>query len=225
MTQQQQPKNIQAEVYASFSLCFRFLSKAYLEPPKSEWLSSVKKEDMFSEWPLPGRKEMAEGLRRMQAFFSDWQPEDLDMVKEDFTRLFIGLESTLAPPYESVTIGRDHLLFDQNTLDIREEYIRFGLEISRRGVEPDDHIGCILEFVSLLCQKTVDAFNTDHLSDAETFQRAASAFIRKHLLNWILPFTEKVIASARTEYFRGVAYLTRGTAAMFEELVRDGQSG
>lgn len=222
MTQQQQSDGIKAEVYAAFRLCFRFLSRAYLEPPTEEWLSRVKEEDMFSEWPLPGRDHMAEGLRRMSAYFSDWRPDDLDRVKEDFTRLFIGLESTLASPYQSVYIGRDHILFDQSTLVIRDVYTRFGLEISNRGTEPDDHIGYELEFVSLLCQKTVDAINSEDRLSAAEFQQAARAFIREHLLNWIQPFTEKVIAAAQTDYFKGVAYLTRGTAAMFDELIQAG---
>ncbi|MBU4255137.1 MAG: molecular chaperone TorD family protein [Acidobacteria bacterium] len=220
MTQRQQPEGIQAEVYAAFGLCFRFLSQAYLEPPDEKWLTRVKEDDMFSEWPLPGREQMAEGLRRMQAYFSDWSPADLDQLKEDFTRLFIGLESTLAPPYESVYIGRDQILFDQSTLVIRDVYARFGLEISNRGAEPEDHIGYELEFVSLLCQKTVDALNSEDRPGADTFQQAALEFTRNHLLNWIQPFTEKVIAAARTDYFRGVAHLTCGTAAMFDELIK-----
>ncbi|MCJ7681107.1 MAG: molecular chaperone TorD family protein [Candidatus Aminicenantes bacterium] len=222
MTQQQQSDGIKAEVYAAFRLCFRFLSRAYLEPPVEEWLSRVKEEDMFSEWPLPGRDQMAEGLRRMSAYFSDWRTDDLDRVNEDFTRLFIGLESTLASPYESVYIGRDHILFDQSTLVIRDVYTRFGLEISNRGTEPDDHIGYELEFVSLLCQKIVEAINSEDRLSAAEFQQAARAFIREHLLTWIQPFTEKVIASAQTDYFKGVAYLTRGTAAMFDELIQAG---
>jgi TorA maturation chaperone TorD len=83
------------EVYRSFKICLEFLSKVFLEIPRVEFIEQLVKKDLFSEWPLPGREAMSEGLRLMQAFCAYWQPSQHKEVRLDFTQLFTGCEKLL----------------------------------------------------------------------------------------------------------------------------------
>src|SRR5512137_1805280 len=55
--------------------------------------------------------------------------EGLDNIKamrDDFLELFEGTGNPLAPPYESVYISNDHLIFDKQTSEVREFYGSYG---------------------------------------------------------------------------------------------------
>ena len=58
-----------------------------------------------------------------------------------------------APLWESVYLGKEHLLFEEVTLAVRECYHHYGLSFIREGNEPDDHIVIELEFLTLPYQK------------------------------------------------------------------------
>jgi len=143
-------------------------------------------------------------------FCVQWDPQQIVSLKLDYTRLFIGLEKTLAPPYESVYLGKDHILFEKQTLEVRQFYQRFNLEIGRLHKEPDDHIGYELSFVSALCRVCSDALKQSDPSCLQEARNTLEQFLSCHLLKWVELFLSKVIENAETQYFRGIVYLTRG---------------
>ncbi len=105
----------------------------------------------------------------------------LTMRQEEYTKLFINhIPHTLAPPYEAYYIENN-----QNVLSsLHQWYARLGYV---NGRERADHIVAELQFVALLSQ---DGQN-----------KMAYEFIEDHLYQWIIPFTEKIICTARTNYF------------------------
>jgi TorA maturation chaperone TorD len=139
----------------------------------------------------------------------------MEKLNLDFTRLFIGLERTLAPPYESVYLGKEHTLFELCTLKVREFYRRFDIHFSPGHNIPDDHLGFELSFCASLCQKHSEALDPrTKKSNLDTDYRGGlEQFLSHHLLLWINPFTSDVVTNADTPYYRGIAYLTQGTVA------------
>ena len=109
---------------------------------------------------------------------------------------FIGLEKILAPPYASVYLSEDHLLYGSSVLDVRQFYKKFGLSVNPMNRVPDDHVGFELYCLSFLLENAAQA--------------ALREFLSNHLITWLPSFLRLVEEKAETAYYRGVALLTLG---------------
>ena len=222
MTPDFRDRRDQSPVFQAFHICFSFLSRVYLNFPDLGFIQKLVDDDLFSTWPLtPSSSSASTGLGYLQNFCSQWNPQHMEKLKLDYNRLFVGLGKTLAPPYESVYLGKEHTLFEARTLEVREFYRRFDIHPNPTHKIPDDHIGLELSFCASLCQKYTDAFasnkrQSSHLADS---RQGLEQFLTQHLLVWINPFISDVIDNSGTLYYRGVACLTLGTVADCEEFL------
>jgi putative dimethyl sulfoxide reductase chaperone len=82
----------------------------------------------------------------MQAALAD--EEVLEALPVDYTRLFIGPFSPLAPPYESVYRGGE--VMGASTAAVMGLYRMAGFDLSGDFHEAPDHIAAELEFVYVL---------------------------------------------------------------------------
>src|SRR5690606_33022658 len=125
--------------------------------------------------------------------------------------LFVGTgPHVLAPPWESVYVSTEPLLFQKETLEVRNWYARFGVEARNKAHEPDDHAGLELEFLAHLAGlglKALDEGNEAGLQDAMDAQRA---FLQEHPLRWMPAWCTHVEEQAATDFYRGCALITRG---------------
>ena len=156
----------------------------------------------------------------MQDFCKRWVPEQIDDLKFDYTRLFIGLESILAPPYESVYLSQDHIMFDKQTLNVRHFYEKYHLRVPKKNVQPDDHIGYELHFIALLCHRIVVEFQEGGHEGADQTILDLSNFLDRHLLLWLEAFVNRVVKQAQTDYYRGIALLTQSSVECLSDTVR-----
>jgi len=198
------------------------LSKAIQSSPDREWLKSLVDQDIFSEAPLESSSaEIETGLALLQAWsqsvkngLSDEQFVD---VQTDYSRLFIGPAKPLAPPWESVYFNEDHMIFQQQTAQVRAWYRRFGLEPEKLYKEPDDHIGLELAFLAHLAGLGLQALeDSDDAKFAEILQ-AQSQFISQHPLKWVQLWNEQVEKHARTDFYRGLGRLIHGALLAMAE--------
>ncbi|MGD2294269.1 MAG: molecular chaperone TorD family protein [Candidatus Aminicenantes bacterium] len=201
-----------ADLFTAFHFCFRFLSHAFLTIPEEEFIADILKEDTLSEWPVAANNEaLNSGVKVLRDFSRCWQPAHSKSLKLDYTRLFIGLEKTLAPPYASVYLSKERILFEKQMFEARRFYKRFNLQVKRKNQEPDDHIGYEFYFLSFLCQKTAQEVKTQNNQGLSVYQSTLKEFLSAHLLRWLDPFLSRVRANAETLYYRGLADLAEGT--------------
>ena len=117
-------------------------------------------------------------------------PAFLEEVKAEYTRLFIGPESLMAPPWESVYGQKDAMLFQESTLEVRNTYRRFGLLPEGYPRVADDSLALELHFMTLLARHGLGAF---YAGDAEALRSdldGSGEFLEKHLLIWVPKFLE-----------------------------------
>lgn len=189
--------DLSADLFLAYGMGFRFLCQVYLEVPSEKFIEEIFRNNLFFEWPVAeNQKNVSRGLKILQNYSGRWQPEWLVALKRDYTRLFIGLEKILAPPYASVYLSEDHLLYGSPVLDVRQFYKKFGLSVNPMNRVPDDHIGFELYCLSFLLENAVQA--------------ALREFLSNHLNTWIRSFLSLVEEKAETAYYRGVARLTLG---------------
>ena len=207
-----------ASLLAGEVLTFNLLGRVLYNEPDRTWLQSLAADDVFAEAPLGNAQpDVQAGLLLLQ----DWtlrnrnvmNDEAFEAVKNDYTRLFQGPGKVLAPPWESVYFSDERMTFQQQTLDVRNWYRRFGLQAIRLYQEPDDHIGLEMLFVSHLAQRSLQTLDQNETAAFEGLLSAQCDFLTAHLLRWVALWSEDVRTHTKTDFFRGIALLTQGVLA------------
>ncbi|MBN2431593.1 MAG: molecular chaperone TorD family protein [Acidobacteria bacterium] len=192
-------------------LALGFLGKAFAEPPAGELLMALTRESLLEDWPLPDDNGgTAAGLGLLRGFFRNWRPAQVPDMQAEYQRLFLGPD-ILAPPWESVWRSEEHLIFEAQTLAVREFYARFGLIFPRRRQEPDDHFGLELLFLAHLDSLALQARDDKAPAVVGRLIAAGREFLNHHLLCWGYDFLACVANRAQSDYFQGLARLGEGT--------------
>lgn len=193
-------------------LGFSFLSKALYEPPTTDFIQPLVDDALFDTWPVENDNEdIQTGLATLRDFCVKWQPEYISELKRDYTRLFLGPDRLVAPPWESVYRSDEHLMFERQTLEVRAAYQRYGMPIPNLNIEPDDHIGLELRFVAYLYALALGAIESGEPEQLDDTFDALRRFFTDHLTQWAPACLERVYNGAQTDYYRGVARLALGS--------------
>ena len=119
-------------------------------------------------------------------------PAFLEEAKDEYTRLFIGPMSLVAPPWESVYGQKDAMLFQESTLEVRNTYRQYGLIPEGYPHVADDSLALELHFMALLAQRGLDAFYAGKNDELTADLTGSSDFLKKHLLVWVPKFLERM---------------------------------
>lgn len=148
------------------SVTGRILSALFLAQISPELELALADPEFLDAWPLTDSFSVT-GVDILR----DGAAGDEITWRDDALRLFGALGRPLAEPHESVWLSREHLLFEEQTLQVRACYRRYGLALVREGREPDDHIGFELLFMSRLLELLAAAEDGVAGDDSETRTR------------------------------------------------------
>ena len=194
--------------------------KILFEYPEKEWFDTLAAEGVFEEIPFAEeREDVQEGMKLLAAWGvrnkAGLSVEEFDAVRGDYTSLFIGPGKVLAPPWESMYFRKERIIFQEETLEVRNWYRRFGLESVKLYNEPDDHIGLELAFIAHLAGLAYEA------QDENKFRvliEAQKEFMTVHTLKWVAGWAALVLEHAKTDFFKGVALVVRGVLAELNQI-------
>lgn len=181
------------------------LGRLLAEAPSQADLDRVRDEGMLASWPLPSDRSAEKGLALLRA--SRESGEDERAVRDDHLRLFRGAGKVLAPPWASVHLGDEGLMFDEETLRVRAAYAAHDLQVPGLHREPDDHIAVELAFCAELLLRALDAAESGDAARAAELVAAHDAFVTDHLAPFAPEFFALVARHATTDFHRGVAAL------------------
>jgi TorA maturation chaperone TorD len=125
-------------------------------------------------------------------------PEDL---KIEYTRLLIGPGKLPAPPWESVYTTGERVIFQRSTLEIRNFYRSQGLLPELYPKVADDHIALELDFLRLLAERALTAFQTNEQESYQEALTASSDFLNEHLLTWVGKFASDLVESEKGTFY------------------------
>jgi TorA maturation chaperone TorD len=202
-------------ILTSEMLLLGLLGKLLYQEPEQNWFRSLIEGEVFEEAPLTLHNSDA---RRGFALLQSWSQgrqcrlgeEGFDLLCSDYTRLFIGPGRVLAPPWESVYFNDERLTFQKQTLQVRGWYRNFGLRAEKIYKEPDDHIGLELAFLSHLAQLGLAALEKQDETEFERLLKAQRHFLEGHPLKWVSLWSQQVEEHAHTDFYCGIALLTKG---------------
>ena len=198
------------------TLFFGVLAKLIYVYPEKKWIESLIAEDVFAEVPFASHQaDVVAGLNLMQSWCHAHRDglsmEEFDDLRADFTHLFLGPAKAPAAPWESVYFCDERLVFQQQTLQVREWYARFGLEPINLHKEPDDHIGLELEFLAHLAKLGVQALEVNDSVRFDELLKAQREFLAAHPIKFFMEWCQLVEDNAKTDFCRAMALLTRGS--------------
>jgi TorA maturation chaperone TorD len=205
----------QVERLIGQSLMLGLLSMILYRYPDHDLLETIIGDELFSEIPFAGdHPDVISGAELVRTWLNENRRHDkeemLEDLQMDYNPLFIGPGKVLAPPYESVHFSSARLMFQEETLQVREWYARFGLQSEKIYNEPDDHIGLELLFMAHLASQAASAAKQGELDIMKRMVKAQREFASKHLFRWGFRWCDQVCEHARTAFFHGTALLTRG---------------
>jgi TorA maturation chaperone TorD len=182
---------------------FRLLSEFYQLPnpdmyPKLRTLESLMERTCADA--LPYVAEMGEH------FDSEG---DIESLKVDFSKLFVGPFRILAPPYGSVYMEGEHRVMGDSTLHALMMYREAGVNISTDFSDAPDHIVAELEFIYYLFFKEIESIAEETYADAINYLSMRRAFLKMHLGTWVSQFALNVEKNAETMFYKGLAGLTK----------------
>lgn len=146
--------------------------------------------------------EAAEHVAKMR------EETELEQLRVDYSRLFVGPFELLAPPYGSVYLERERKVMGDSTLDARNRYREAGLAFSGEVREAPDHIALELEFMYYLIFREIVSIKESDLTSAMGCLVKQKGFLAEHLGVWVAEFAERVEENASTGFYRNLATAT-----------------
>lgn len=149
-----------------------------------------------NEWPieLEDRDELTEAFNLL---YIGLEADKLTSLHEEYNRLFIGPFALPCPPWGSVYLDKDGVIFGISTLDLRDWMRANGVSLDLKMNEPEDHIGLMLAMISELADDGREELLTE--------------LLEKHFLTWVYTYLERLEASSEHEFYTGLARLATAT--------------
>ena len=187
---------------------FRLLSDCYFIPEPG---LSEKLEELASNMAHVCQAA-AESIQKMLKQFR--ASADLESIRVDYAKLFVGPYNLLAAPYGSVYLDRERQMMGDSTLDVKSRYREAGLDTAQNFKDAPDHISAELEFMYYLIFKEIEAFAESDTETAMGFIQKQKSFLEDHLMAWVPKFADNIIKNAGNPFY---ANLASATKAFLEE--------
>ncbi|HVP23807.1 MAG TPA: molecular chaperone TorD family protein [Conexivisphaerales archaeon] len=195
---------------------YAFLSRMYEREISMELLKELvdEKSPIFQIVGAEGLNEDMEKGFDLLARYLHQSGKDLEKIKleldVEYTGLFLGLRGKPIHPSESIYLSGGPYTHQEPTVEVAKLYWKAGVDKVKEFTEPEDHIAIELQFMEYLCRKTIEAIERKDADKAKEYLKMQQSFLEAHLGKWVPQFAEDVIASAEADFYKGVAYVTRG---------------
>lgn len=134
---------------------------------------------------------------------------------ESLSLFVVGQEPVPCPPYEAAYQGGDPAAVGWLLAQLEREYAQAGVQPSPTLNEPPDHVAVELEFMSFLCGKEAEAWESRNLEEARSTLRRERAFLDAHLGRWFPGFARRVASEDGGGWF--VAQVTAAATFLVHE--------
>lgn len=179
----------------SISLTSKVLGAMLYYPPASEevqpLIALLKTSDWAPLWPFATAEIKAQAAELFAQI-----DEAEESAGQAYQRLFIGPYALPAPPWGSVYLDKESVVFGDSTLALRQWMRENHIEPLLTQAEPEDHIGLLLMMCAWLAENSPSLLNE---------------FMAQHLLPWSGRYLELLQQKSEHPLYQGVALLAGST--------------
>jgi len=181
-------KEVVLTLLAGRGYVFSVLHRLLGSEPTRELLDAVSSEESLQALALfEGDSEAAAKLKTVLASCRDL---DVDAAKMEYTRLFLGPDKLIAPPWESCYTAKERALFQESTLHVRGWYQQYSYIPAGYPSHPDDHIGLMMHFLALTTERAAACLESDLVCGYKSLLEGQKLFAKNHILNWMDAYCE-----------------------------------
>jgi len=204
---------------------YDLLRCTFIQEPNLEFLTNIKASIATTEFPFTQENQsILEGINQIKKYIShnDILSETVcDRLHWDYTRLFIGPYELPAPLWESAYCNEERLLFQKETLEVRRAYLKYFFLPVEFGAEADDHLGLELDFMVRLNDLALTEIDNKDIKLLKQILTDQKLFLEEHLLRWVPSLCNDIINNAQTEFYQGMANLTRGFLTLDQKALHE----
>lgn len=167
-------------------------------PDCASLLGMLSAPEWVKEWPVQAA-ELAEIASLMAAGLADSDTP----VGEEYQRLFIGPYALPAPPWGSVYLDKENVLFGDSMLELRQWMRAQGFAPQTEQNEPEDHFGLMLMLAAWLADQGQ--------------QPQLDELLAWHLLPWADRYLNLFTENAANDFYRGLGLLAKMTLSGWQQ--------
>lgn len=123
-------------------------------------------------------------------------------ISEQFQHQFIGPNAMPAPPWGSVYLDKEAVIFGNSLLQLREFMRKYGVKAELNENVPEDHIGLMLMLASYIANTRPDIL---------------PEYLAKHLFPWVWRYLELLSEQTDAPFYQGLALVTKQTLELWQE--------
>jgi len=210
-------------------MIYGFLSRTYATEATPDYIRELAgKKDLYlasAEDPEVKGTELAEGFKRIADYASSIKDRNIEDVRTElaveYAGLFLGVWRKPAHPSESSYATLGHAIMQEPRDEVLKVYRSMGVDKVTKFTEPEDHIALELQFMQYLCEKTNSALKDNNIADARKYLEVQRTFLIDHLGKWVPKLAEDILKSARREFYKAVAKITRAYIEMDKEVLSE----
>lgn len=166
-------------------------------PEQQPLLHALAGDAWLEEWPaLPGLAEA--GALMQQGLVAGHRAT----LEQEFQRLFLGPHALPAPPWGSVYLDEESVVYGESTLALRAWLRQRGIAPALATNEPEDHCGLLLLLSAWLAENAPSSLDT---------------LLKEHLLPWAPRFLTLLCDGTVHPFYQGLGRLTRITLAHWRQ--------
>lgn len=196
-----------AILLANRAYLYRLLQNLFGNEPTSEAIEILTSEHTQTSLSLLSMDESFDTVRDFGEQFLENKEEALEKSRSEYTRLFIGPAKLPTPPWESVYVTKERLIFQESTLKVRQCYLKYHFLPVHYRSEADDHIALELDFMYNLSHLAETAFQEDKSDEVVKILGDQKAFLEEHLLVWVPQFVSQLEAATNHPLYEGIAFI------------------
>ena len=151
------------------------------------------------------------GVDLGELFFTTPESQLVEILAQEFTRLFIGPSSHISA-HESIFADMDNgvsALWGESTVAVKSFIEATGLDYNPEFNGVPDHVSVELEFMQRMTEWEADKWRQQDRENAEYCLEVQRMFLDQHLSIWLPQFCDVVIKQADIRLYAGVAELTK----------------
>ena len=175
-----------------------------------------------------GSAKANDGYRKIATYLSNADERSVTELAVDYTRVFIGYgvdSYSAAFPFESVYTSEKRLKMQDARDEVLAIYRASGLEKVESFNENEDHLAIELEFMQVMCTRTVEALRAGNEDRAASLLATQRNFLDDHINAWVPMLVEDIARLSKTEFYQGLGELAEGflaeDGAFLEDVLND----
>ncbi|MFV0575940.1 MAG: molecular chaperone TorD family protein [Vibrio sp.] len=147
-------------------------------------------------------------LSKFEELMQQFQQADIEVLNEVHDEFFAGIADMPAPPWGSVYLDRECVLFGESTTEYKQFLVEHGFEFETQNNDPLDHVGLMMMTLGELLEEQVPN---------EPTSVALNELLSHHMLPWMNYYFSHVLNLVENQTYYNTLLFTVTLLEMVKE--------